>query len=221
MKKILFLLIFLLIISFKVMPLFAKDDPMPDFASLSQACAPNVHKDTMAALVSVESSFNPFAVGVVNGKLSRQPKNINEALDVVSELEGQGMNYSLGLSQVNKHNLQKYGLDAASAFDPCTNLIAGSKILSECYARARSNGLDEQSAVRAALSCYYSGNFTTGFRHGYVQNVVARAGKGDTETPIRIIKNGPTPAVPKSGKNKRESETVTEARRESDPAFVF
>ncbi len=221
MKKILFLLIFLLIISFKVMPLSAKDDPMPDFASLSQTCAPTIHKDTMAALVSVESGYNPYAIGVVKGRLSRQPRNIDEALGVVEDLEGQGMNYSLGLSQVNKHNLQKYGLDATSAFDPCTNLIAGSKILSECYTRARSNGLDEQSAVRAALSCYYSGNFTTGFRHGYVQNVVARAGKVDTGTPIRIIKNGSAPAVPKSGKNKRESEPVTEARRDSDPAFVF
>ena len=221
MKKILFLSIFFLIISFQALPLSAKDDDMPDFASLSRACAPNVHKDTMAALVSVESSFNPFAIGVVKGKLSRQPKNIHEALDVVRELEGQGMNYSLGLSQVNKHNLQKYGLDPASAFDPCTNLIAGSKILSECYHRARGNGLDDQSAVRAALSCYYSGNFTTGFKHGYVQAVVSRAGKTDTEQPIRIIRTGNT-AMPK-----RNSRTITgvspakEARRDSDPAFVF
>ena len=201
-------------------PYFAHTTDTPDFTSLSQTCAPSVHKDTMAALVSVESSFNPFAIGVVKGKLSRQPKNINEALDVVQELEGQGMNYSLGLSQVNKHNLQKYGLDPVSAFDPCRNLIAGSKILSECYTRARGNGLDEQSAVRAALSCYYSGNFTTGFKHGYVQAVVSRAGKTDTEKSIQIIRTSNKTAAKKNGTNKSDP-LPKEARRDSDPAFVF
>lgn len=212
---------FLVILLLSVAAIQSHGQEFPDFGTLSRACAPNIHKDTMAALVSVESSFNPFAIGVVKGKLSRQPKNIKEALTVVGELEGQGMNYSLGLSQVNKHNLQKYGLNAASAFDPCKNLIAGSKILSECYHRARGNGLDDQSAVRAALSCYYSGNFTTGFHHGYVQAVVSRAGKTDTEQPIRIIRTGNT-ATPKTN-----SKTITgvspakEARRERDPAFVF
>jgi type IV secretion system protein VirB1 len=34
----------------------------------------------------------------------------------------------------------------------------------------------DQTALRQALSCYYSGNFATGFRHGYVRKVVAAAG---------------------------------------------
>ena len=221
MKKIYFLSIFFLIISFQAILLSAKDDVMPDFASLSQACAPTIHKDTMAALVSVESSFNPYAIGVVKGRLSRQPRNITEALSVVKDLEGQGMNYSLGLSQVNKHNLKKYNLDVATAFDPCTNLIAGSTILSECYNRARSNGLDDQSAVQAALSCYYSGNFTTGFKHGYVQAVVARAGKKDTEQPIRIIRNGNATTLKRNGRTVTNNIPMKEARREHDPAFVF
>ncbi len=201
-------------------PCCAHTTDTPDFASLSQACAPNVHKDTMAALVSVESNFNPYAIGVVNGRLSRQPKNITEALGVVQDLEGQGMNYSLGLSQVNKHNLKKYGLDVVSAFDPCTNLIAGSKILSECYTRAKNTGLDDQSAVRAALSCYYSGNFTTGFKHGYVQAVVSRTGKTDTKKAIRIIRSKTTALKGNRG-TITERIPTKEARRDHDSAFVF
>lgn len=217
MKSALRFVIIILIGSF---PCLAQGADRVDFASLSEVCAPSVHKDTMAALVSVESSFNPFAIGVVHGRLSRQPKNMSEALDVVRQLEEQGMNYSLGLSQVNKSNLPKYGLNAMKAFDPCKNLIAGSKILSGCYDRAIRTGLDEQRAVRAALSCYYSGNFTTGFKNGYVEAVVSRAGKTANARTIRIIRTGGS-AVGGATTKITEKSSPKEARRESDPAFVF
>ena len=42
-------------------------------------------------------------------------------------------------------------------------------------ARAASAAGD-QVALRQALSCYYSGNFATGFRHGYVRKVVVTTG---------------------------------------------
>jgi type IV secretion system protein VirB1 len=45
------------------------------FAALALACAPQVHLSTAQALVSVESSFNPWAIGVVGGTLRRQPNN--------------------------------------------------------------------------------------------------------------------------------------------------
>ena len=51
-------------------------------------------------------------------------------------------------------------------------------VLSECFERAQRKlprTSRDQAALRAALSCYYSGNFTTGFRHGYVRKVVAAA----------------------------------------------
>jgi type IV secretion system protein VirB1 len=190
-----------------------------DFAILARMCAPSVHNDTMTALVSVESSFNPYAIGVVDGKLSRQPKNLSEALEVVRELEDRRMNYSLGLAQVNKHNLAKHGLSAALAFDPCKNLTAGSKILSDCYTRARKGGLDEQTAVKAALSCYYSGNFTRGFRDGYVQEVIAKAGQAVHPNPntIKIIKTSFTKPTPEN--NKARAAAPKEGKR--DPAFVF
>jgi type IV secretion system protein VirB1 len=47
-------------------------------------------------------------------------------------------------------------------------------VLGECHARA-SAGVDAPAALRRALSCYYSGNFSTGVRHGYVGRVVAAA----------------------------------------------
>lgn len=201
--------------------LYGQQTPNPDFATLAQACAPNVHKDTISALVSVESSFNPYAIGVVDGRLSRQPNNITEALGVVRELEEKNFNYSLGLSQVNKKNFPRLGIDAQIAFDPCKNLIAGSKILSECYDRARKGGLDEQDAVRAGLSCYYSGNFTRGFKDGYVREVVGRVGKVDTATPIKIIKTDNTTKPTRTAGKQSAGKQQRESKRDSDSAFVF
>ena len=51
-------------------------------------------------------------------------------------------------------------------------------MLGECFDRARTPVLTapvDQMALRKALSCYYSGNFATGFRHGYVHKVVVAA----------------------------------------------
>ena len=88
----------------------------------------------MQALVRVESGFNPFAIGVVGGQLSRQPQNLAEAIATAKELDRLGYNYSVSLAQVNKGNFKKYGLTIDTAFDPCLNLKTGSQILQGCFA---------------------------------------------------------------------------------------
>jgi hypothetical protein len=47
-----------------------------------------VPDDVMQHVVHVESSYNPYAIGVVGGKLARQPRNLAEALATVRMLEG-------------------------------------------------------------------------------------------------------------------------------------
>ena len=144
------------------------------FFALVLACAPQVHPDTARAIVAVESAFNPFAIGVVGGALERQPRTRAEALATVKALAAGGWNYSIGLGQINVSNFARLGLTAEAALDPCTSLNAMQVVLSECHARTPSS-TDPQAALRQALSCYYSGNFSTGFRHGYVRKVVATA----------------------------------------------
>lgn len=148
------------------------------FMTLALACAPHVHPQTAHALVSVESAFNPWAIGVVGGALVRQPQNHAQALATARALQAHGHNFSVGLGQINLGNFARLGLTTATAFDPCLNLTAMQEVLAECFDRAR-GGKDptrsDQSALRMALSCYYSGNFSTGFRHGYVQKVMAAA----------------------------------------------
>lgn len=70
-----------------------------DFLALAQQCAPNVSPHTMAAIVQVESSFNPYAIGVVKGALPRQPRNKPEALEAVKLLLSQNKNFSMGIAQ--------------------------------------------------------------------------------------------------------------------------
>jgi type IV secretion system protein VirB1 len=124
-----------------------------------------VPREILAAVVRVESAYNPFAIGVVGNRLIRQPKNKEEAVATAQALERAGYNYSVGMAQVNRTNFSKYGINSTdNAFDICANLVAGSKILQECFSRS---GTDWSKA----FSCYYSGNFVTGYKHGYVQKV--------------------------------------------------
>jgi type IV secretion system protein VirB1 len=147
------------------------------FLALALACAPQVHADTARALVSVESAFNPWAIGVVGGALVRQPRHRAEALATAKALRDAGWNFSVGLGQINVGNFERLGLTLESAFEPCANLTAMQAVLSECFGRASGSASKavDQVALRQALSCYYSGNFDTGFRHGYVRKVVVAA----------------------------------------------
>lgn len=148
---------------------------------LEMIACPNlaVSPEVMQHIVHVESSANPYAIGVVGGQLVRQPSNLGEALATVRMLDSKGYNYSLGLSQVNRANFAHYGLDSyEKAFDRCANLVAGSRILADCY---KSAGGDWGKA----FSCYYSGNFTTGFHEGYVQKVLASIDSGANEPRIQ------------------------------------
>ncbi|SDH03586.1 type IV secretion system protein VirB1 [Luteibacter sp. 22Crub2.1] len=155
-----------------------------------------VPAEVMQHVVNVESSRNPYAIGVVGGQLVRQPQNLGEAIATVKSLEDQGYNYSVGAAQVNRANLGKYGLDTfEKAFDFCPNLQAGSRILRECYDSA---GKDWGKA----FSCYYSGNFVTGYQHGYVQKIFASMARSAgtavaaaiplqaRPVPVRVVKVG-------------------------------
>jgi type IV secretion system protein VirB1 len=137
-----------------------------------------VPAEVMQHVVRVESSHNPFAIGVVGGRLVRQPQNISEAVATARMLEDKGYNFSLGLGQVNRYNLVKYGLDSyEKAFKTCPNLQAASRILAECYSRSGGNW-------GKSFSCYYSGNFETGYKHGYVQKIYASINQGRAQAEI-------------------------------------
>lgn len=172
-----------------------------DFINMSAQCAPNVAPQTMAAIVSVESSHNPYAIGVVGGHLIRQPVTKAEAIATVQQLERQGKNFSMGMAQVNRYNLPRYNVTYSEIFDACTNLRVGALILEDCYQRAMPAKGNSQAALRAAFSCYYSGNFSRGFQPdkigepSYVQKVVAASGLTPPQIVVPAIESESLPAL--------------------------
>lgn len=153
--------------------------------ALLLACAPQVDVRTALALIGAESAGNAHAIGVVGGSLLRQPRSYPEALATARSLSAQRFNYSVGLAQINVRNFSRLGLSLQSAFEPCKNLAAMQTLLVDCFDRApvpMANRQDTQRRLRQALSCYYSGNYSTGFRHGYVDRVVQQA-QGVLPTP--------------------------------------
>ncbi len=135
----------------------------------------------MRQIVTVESGGNPFAIGVVGGRLVRQPRNLPEAVATVQMLEKLGRNYSIGTGQINRVHFSRLGWrdDIARGFDVCTNVRASLGVLQDCYDKARRAGYptpaasrNTYDAVHAALSCYYSGDLRRGAQLGYVTKVL-------------------------------------------------
>ncbi|MCO6521223.1 MULTISPECIES: lytic transglycosylase domain-containing protein [Snodgrassella] len=156
-----------------------------DLDTTIQQCAGGLPPAIVRAIVSTESGFNPYAIGVVHGRLVRQPNNLAEAVATAVMLHQRGYNFSLGLGQVNKYNLKAHGLNYQTVFNPCNNIRAASRILMSCYQGALKRFGNKDQALSAAFSCYYSGNFKTGFRPdfkgqlSYVQKVTNNLQKGN------------------------------------------
>ncbi|CAD7741234.1 hypothetical protein LMG31884_47450 (plasmid) [Xanthomonas hydrangeae] len=122
----------------------------PTFDDVAGRCAPGVHPQTLAAVVSHESGFDPLAIGVKGRKV--EVRSLEEAISSATRLIADGSSVDLGLGQINANNLHRLGLSVREVFDPCINLAAAARILTENYSAARRVFADEQQALNAALS---------------------------------------------------------------------
>jgi type IV secretion system protein VirB1 len=173
-----------------------------DFSALLHQCTPaNVSVDTMHRIVSVESARTPHAIGyklirvvkvIEGGKetmrkevstLKTQPRSVPEAVQWVKYLLAEGYEFDAGPSQIHSTNFAHYKLTPESVFDACTNIRVGGEILTDCYSRALGVFKAPAASLQAALSCYQSGNFSTGFSTGYVARVVGSAGPAQATLP--------------------------------------
>ena len=169
-------------------------------------CAANVSIQTMSAIVSQESNFNPYAIGV-NGDytLEKQPTTKKEALEVVEWLAKQDItNIDLGLGQISKGNRKAYGITPEEAFDPCRNVQVSGAILTDNYRRALNSGLDEQDALKVAISEYNTGSTTAGFSNGYVQKIINKVQIATIFVPDLIKEGALISAQPKELKGEEQ-----------------
>ena len=146
---------------------------------LASQCAPNVAPQTVAAIVQTESRGHPWALNVNGARQPRTPNSAADAAAIAKRYVAAGYSVDLGLGQINSRNMRKLGLTWETVFDPCTNIAALGRILSENY-RAMADGRHPQTALRLALSMYNTGDASRGFRNGYVAKVVSNAGSTDS-----------------------------------------
>lgn len=147
--------------------------------ALASQCAPNVAPQTVAAIVQTESHGRPFALNVNGGTQPPAQTNAASAAATAQRYIAAGYSVDLGLGQINSRNMRWLGLTWDTVFDPCTNVAALGRIITQNY-NAAIPGRDPQSALRVALSLYNTGSSSRGFRNGYVAKVVGNAGFADT-----------------------------------------
>ncbi|MCW5221485.1 lytic transglycosylase domain-containing protein [Verminephrobacter aporrectodeae] len=135
---------------------------------MMMACAPNVAPATTQQIIRVESKGNRLAINVNKGFLERAPRDAADAAKLAKKYIAQGYTVDLGLMQVNSTNVARLGYRVEDMFEPCKNIAAGARVLTEFYANARLKYDDEQAALRAALSAYNTGSFINGFNNGYL-----------------------------------------------------
>jgi type IV secretion system protein VirB1 len=144
-------------------------------ATLFARCAPAVGHVTMSALVAYESGTNAYAIGDNTARRSYFPARRADALRLATELVDAGHDIDVGFAQINIANVRAAGLALDEAFEPCTNVWLGARILEADYARATRRYGPGQVALGHALSAYNSGGFFAGL--AYARGVYATAAR--------------------------------------------
>jgi type IV secretion system protein VirB1 len=153
-----------------MVPASAHPMRLSEFRQLAVRCAPTVESATLASIAKAESSLQPLAIHDNTSGLSGAPATLSAAVDIAAGLIAAGHSLDLGIMQVNSGNLTRFGLTPRTAFDVCRSMAVGASILSSDYTGG-STHLDQQAALRSAISRYNTGDAKRGFTNGYVQRV--------------------------------------------------
>lgn len=159
-----------------------------EFRHLAAVCAPNVPLVTLRAIARTESAFHQYALSLDHPKrtareqgltdggifLARQPKDLAEARAWAHWLIDHGRSVSVGLMQVSTQHAADLGVTVDQLFDPCTNVQAGARLLTDKYQEAARSLGEGQAALTRALSEYNSGSISVGLENGYVATVIDR-----------------------------------------------
>lgn len=160
------------------------------FLDLAQNCAPQVATETIAAVISVESGFHPFAIRINTDRpLAEQPKTRAEAIETATTLIAEGHDIDLGLGGINSGNLGRLGISVSDTFDFCLNIKASAALLDGYYQVALKSGATTAQAEAVMLRSYYgNGDASVGEMVGYDKKVLAeRARLSDQLESIAII----------------------------------
>lgn len=145
------------------------------FLDLARDCAPLIATETLAAVVSVESGFQPFAIRINSDHpLAEQPGTKAEAIETATILIAEGLDIDLGLGGISSGNLGRLGLTVGDAFDLCLNIKATATLLEGYYQAALEAGAGTAQAETVMLQSYFgNGDVSTGEIAGYDRQILA------------------------------------------------
>lgn len=172
------------------------------FLDLAQNCAPQVATETIAAVVSVESGFQPFAIRInTDLPLAEQPKTRAEAIETATILIAEGHDIDLGLGGINSGNLGRLGLSVSDAFDFCLNLKASASLLEGYYQIALQGGATTAQAEAVMLRSYFgNGDASIGEMVGYDKKVLAKREQLSSQLgSVEIVEAQALPARERAG----------------------
>lgn len=142
-------------------------------ADLYAACGPWVHRDTIAAVVAVESGGHPWAIGTPHGAFYARTRG--EARAVLARELRTGTSVDIGLMQINSQWIARLHIVPDRLLDPCVNVRVGTAILAADFVAASRPGRTHAQALIAALSAYHSGSETAAV--DYAQAVVSASNR--------------------------------------------
>lgn len=105
---------------------------------LKAAHSYQLHPRLLTAIVRVENGgWNPLAVSINrNGRgYPLSVRSYQEAVNLVTHLWKQNVNFDVGLGQVNTINMERYRVHPVVLLEPCTNLRYAARILRESIDR--------------------------------------------------------------------------------------
>ncbi len=152
-------------------------------AQLVARCAPHVGPLTMSAIVAYESGGRPYAIGDNTARRAYFPNDRVQATQLATRLLRAGHDIDVGYAQINTSNFRAFGLDLERAFEPCTNLATGSRILRADYAGAARAFGPGQRALASALSAYNTGGFFAGLTYARDVYAIAATLRYERRTP--------------------------------------
>lgn len=166
------------------------------FLELAHRCAPGIEISlpTLAAVISVESSFVPLSIRVAGQRIEPMPKTKGEAVAVAVGLMDEGKSVALGLGGIDSGKLSHAGLSIVDAFDACRNVAGLAALLEGDLAVARKSGHADAAAERVAL-LRYGGTSPNIPGTGYdIRVAEARSKLGRDLTALVVRDTDPPPA---------------------------
>jgi type IV secretion system protein VirB1 len=121
------------------------------FHELATQCAPEIPLDLMAAIVSVESGFEPLATRPGGRRIVAGSPG--EAMGFVIGAGDTGAAGGAGLAGVTEAMVRDQKITLIEAFDPCTNLKIAAAKLSKLLTDG--DGPSVMSAERRAIQLYF------------------------------------------------------------------